>query len=58
MGQHIRVHREYYRLPDNVVQVAKLSKFLTTLESGSIRNYHGRRQDDITIPDEEYGVGG
>ena len=57
MGYCTRVHREYYRLPDNVVQVAKLCKFLITLESGSIRNYHGKRLDDITMRNTTLEVG-
>ncbi|XP_072181509.1 uncharacterized protein [Diadema setosum] len=32
MGHDIRIHREYYRLPDAAVQVAKISKILFAME--------------------------
>ena len=32
LGHDIRIHREYYRLPDAAVQVAKISKVLIALE--------------------------
>lgn len=38
MGHDIRIHREFYRLPDNVMQVAKLSKVLIALEKGQLIN--------------------
>ena len=34
MGHDINVHREFYRLPENVLQVAKVSKLLLALEKG------------------------
>lgn len=35
LGHDVRVHREYYRLPDATIQVAKVSKLLIALEGGS-----------------------
>lgn len=32
LGHDIRIHREYYRLPDSSIQVAKVSKLLFALE--------------------------
>ena len=53
MGHDIRVHREFYRLPDATVQVAKLSKMLILMESGNTAHLKGQRLDelDVTVPD-------
>lgn len=53
MGHDIRVHREFYRMPDEVVQVAKVSKFLLAVERGELTKYQGKGLDDIPLPEEE-----
>ena len=53
MGHDIRVHREYYLLPDEVIQVAKVSKFLIALEQGQLPQYAGKSLDKIPIPQDE-----
>ena len=35
MGHDIRIHREYYRLPEDTLQLVKVSKFLINLEKGN-----------------------
>lgn len=52
MGHDIKVHREFYRLSDEVVQLAKVSKFLVALEKGQLPKYQGKTLDDIEIPDD------
>lgn len=53
LGHDIRVHREYYRLPEETLQVAKVSKLLLAMEQGSEGIELGKQLDDITIdPDE------
>lgn len=43
LGHDIRTHREYYRLPEESLQVAKMSKLLFTLESNfNPRQWHRR----------------
>ncbi|KAH3690237.1 hypothetical protein DPMN_192405 [Dreissena polymorpha] len=52
-GHDIRIHREFYRLPENVLQVAKMSKVLRCINNGSISKYSGCDFEDITFnPDE------
>ncbi|CAL8266038.1 unnamed protein product [Lota lota] len=47
LGHDIRVHREYYRLPEATVQVAKISKLLLALESGKLLELRGKGLDDL-----------
>ena len=42
MGHDIRFHRQYYRLPDTVLRVAKLSKLFLNLERGTLASQQGR----------------
>ncbi|CAM4558620.1 unnamed protein product [Leuciscus chuanchicus] len=39
LGHDIRVHREYYRLPQSTIQLAKISKLLMAMEKGSVHNF-------------------
>jgi integrase len=47
MGHDIRVHREYYRLPEETMQVAKVSKLLIASEKGM--DIAGMNLDDINV---------
>ncbi|XP_043240083.1 uncharacterized protein LOC122390816 [Amphibalanus amphitrite] len=49
MGHDIRVHREYYRLPDATTQVAKLSKMLLLMESGKLQRMQGKNLDELDV---------
>ncbi|KAG5869724.1 hypothetical protein JTB14_011337 [Gonioctena quinquepunctata] len=42
MGHTIGVHRNSYRLPDDLHQTAKISKILLLLESGNLGEYKGK----------------
>ncbi|KAI7789439.1 hypothetical protein IRJ41_018073 [Triplophysa rosa] len=52
LGHDIRVHREYYRLSENTIQLAKVSKLLLSLEKGS-DCYKGKSLEEITFSTEE-----
>jgi hypothetical protein len=62
LGHDVRVHREFYRLPENTVELAKISKLLLQLEAGNISKFTGKSLDEIdvtvdeTIPVEEICV--
>ncbi|KAJ8018851.1 hypothetical protein HOLleu_42936 [Holothuria leucospilota] len=57
MGHDIRTHREYYRLPEQTLQLAKVSKVLFSRENGNLHSMPGKSLDDIQIsPDEEVPV--
>ncbi|KAJ8313890.1 hypothetical protein KUTeg_008451, partial [Tegillarca granosa] len=49
MGHDIRVHREYYRLPQSTLEVAKVSKILHLLNTGRISEVVGADLDDIDV---------
>lgn len=46
MGHDIKVHREYYRLPENTLQTAKVGKLLLAIENGAIR-HQGKSLEEI-----------
>ncbi|MEQ2196879.1 hypothetical protein XENOCAPTIV_016543, partial [Xenoophorus captivus] len=49
LGHDIRVHREYYRLPEGTLQLAKVSKVLIALEQGRLSDFKGMSMDQIQI---------
>ncbi|XP_037634002.1 uncharacterized protein LOC119493061 [Sebastes umbrosus] len=53
LGHDIRVHRQYYRLPQGTLQLAKMSKVLLAVEKGTLSQYKGQTLDDIEIDPEE-----
>ncbi|XP_071314144.1 uncharacterized protein [Trachinotus anak] len=53
LGHDIRVHRQYYRLPQGTLQLAKMSKVLLAVEKGTLSQYKGRSLDNIEIDPEE-----
>ncbi|KAK3108426.1 hypothetical protein FSP39_007787 [Pinctada imbricata] len=53
LGHNIRVHREFYRLSEDAMQVAKVSKVLHSINNGSISKYSGKDFDDIKLAEKE-----
>ncbi|XP_049327921.1 uncharacterized protein LOC125787558 [Astyanax mexicanus] len=54
LGHDIRIHREFYRLPEKTLQLAKISKVLVALEKGRLAEFQGKNLDEIGIdPDEK-----
>jgi len=49
MGHELTVHRQYYRLQDDLVELAKVSKLLIAVENGSAHKFAGRSLDDIDL---------
>ncbi|KAM3618408.1 uncharacterized protein V6R79_020019 [Siganus canaliculatus] len=49
LGHDIRIHREFYRLPEKTLQLAKISKVLMALEQGRLSEFHGKNLDEIGI---------
>ncbi|XP_051734581.1 uncharacterized protein LOC127504143 isoform X42 [Ctenopharyngodon idella] len=57
LGHDIRVHREFYRLPESTLQLAKVSKLLIAMEKGRLSDLQGKGLDDIEInPGDEVGT--
>ena len=53
LGHDIRVHREFYRLPEQTLNLAKVSKVLLHMDSGTLTNLAGKGLDDILLGEEE-----
>ena len=49
LGHNIEIHREFYRLQENVLEMSKVSKLLMTIESGSVHKVAGKRLSDISL---------
>ncbi|XP_056003954.1 uncharacterized protein LOC125662207 isoform X6 [Ostrea edulis] len=49
MGHDITVHRSFYRLPQETLQVAKMGRLLTALNNGSIGQYSGKSLEEIPL---------
>ena len=48
MGHDVRVHRQYYRLPDDVLQTSKIAKIFMLMDTGSLSQQKGKTLDEIT----------
>lgn len=53
LGHDIRVHRQFYRLPEGTLQLAKMSKIFLALEKGRLADFKGKNLDEIDIDPEE-----
>ena len=51
MGHDIRVHREYYRLPEESMQVAKVTKLLLAVESGEMACLKDQDLKNVDVTD-------
>ena len=49
MGHDVRIHREYYRLPHDVVQTAQVVKVLMSMEDGTIGQWRGKSLEEIDV---------
>lgn len=47
MGHDIRIHRQFYRLPENTVELAKVTKIMHLINTGNMSKYKGKDFDDI-----------
>ncbi len=52
LGHDIRVHRQFYRLPEGTLQLAKISKILLALEKGRLADFKGQNLNEINIDPE------
>ncbi|XP_037877153.1 uncharacterized protein LOC119628419 isoform X2 [Bombyx mori] len=57
MGHTMSIHKQNYRLPDDVFQTAKISKLLLLMETGNADMYKGHTLDEININLEEEIIG-
>lgn len=50
LGHDLKIHRKCYRLPMEIMEVAKVSKVLFAMEKGGVT--HGKSLDDVSVSDE------
>ena len=51
LGHDIRVHREFYRQHESIVELSKISKILIASENGLTQKYKGQTMEDIPAED-------
>jgi len=51
MGHDINVHRQYYRLQESTLELAKVSKLLLAVDSGRASQFAGKKLDEIAVED-------
>ncbi|XP_054865957.1 uncharacterized protein LOC118470098 isoform X2 [Amphiprion ocellaris] len=49
LGHDIRVHRDFYRLPEATIEMARISKLLLAMEKGSLAEFQGKSLHEIEI---------
>ena len=49
MGHDINVHRQYYRLHESTLELAKVSKLLLAVDEGKASQFSGKKLDEITV---------
>ncbi len=49
MGHDLVIHRKYYRLPHNILEMAKISKILHAINEGTVAQFKGKNLDEITV---------
>ena len=49
MGHDINVHRQYYRIHESKLELAKVSKLLLAVDSGRASQFAGKKLDEIAV---------
>ena len=49
LGHNVDIHRKYYRLHDNTIELAKVSRLLLTVDSGKAEAFKDKRLNEIQI---------
>lgn len=49
MGHELAVHRKFYRLQEDVIELAKISKLLLLIDGGKVNEFKNKNLDDIEI---------
>lgn len=47
MGHDLAIHNEYYRLPDETLQISRVSKILLAMESGKLHELKGKSLEEF-----------
>ena len=49
LGHDIQVHKDFYRLHDSTIEIAKVSKLLIAADQGQISTLQGKSLSEIDI---------
>jgi len=49
LGHDIRVHRKFYRLPNDVVQTSQITKIFLLMETGELAQHRGKTLDELMV---------
>ena len=49
LGHNIRVHRDFYRLHESTIEIAKVSKLLLTVDQGETSKFAGKTLQEINL---------
>lgn len=49
LGHDVTTHKEFYRLPEDTMQLAKCGKLLMLMDQGKLGQFAGQKLDDINI---------
>lgn len=49
LGHNVRIHREFYRLPQQTLEIAKVSKLLISMENGEFSGLWGKSLVEIEV---------
>ncbi|XP_054708607.1 protein ECT2-like [Uloborus diversus] len=49
LGHDIKTHRKFYRLPNEAIHLAKISRLLMAVDDGTIEQFHGKSLNEINV---------
>lgn len=49
MSHDLATHRNFYRLPNEAIHLAKLSRLLMAMDNGTISDFYGKALEDIDV---------
>ena len=55
MGHDLNIHKDFYRIHDSTIEIAKVSRLLMAIDSGSASQFVGKQLTDIFL--EDFGSG-
>jgi len=47
MGLDLAIHNDYYKLPDEILQISRISKILLAMESGNVHELRGKTLEEF-----------
>ena len=51
MGHDLNIHKDFYRLHDSTIEIAKVSRLLMAIDTGNAAQFVGKKLTDISLDD-------